>query len=317
MGTERFSLALDAARRYGVRLRWLKRKPGASLQLRQVIDKLISSLDAAIRLENRLTPDDIPFTSSLVTPLLESGEWQELVNPFSVGYGREDAPLVVMGTEEAYDPKRDLGLWNCAGAVVTLSGSSLPILRKLAFGAPEETVAAFERDRGHGPYHVYPAEYMRDGKKASAASTRLSSVWFNLAGSLGTTVELLGDACYQIERSALPATAAGQGLPPDPDRVTWLADTLPLMPAPVLLLHGSVGPPDEVGSWWGRANNRVTCAFLGASTLPPAARGRTPSEHPVVFSSGHRKAIWATSLSGRNRYLDAAYRLELQRVLHG
>src|SRR5450759_1774295 len=83
--------------------------------------QLILSIEAALEERESLKPASIEFTRESmlqVTPADSVG----FVNQYTLGWGRDDAPIIVMGTEEAYtaDPQ-ELALWNCGCAIIWLS----------------------------------------------------------------------------------------------------------------------------------------------------------------------------------------------------
>ena len=77
-----------------------------------------SALNLALRLDLFITqaPQDVDL----------------LVNQWCLGWGRDSAPIVSMGTEEAYPAKAiDLGQWNCCCSVIWATGGRQDIVDAL------------------------------------------------------------------------------------------------------------------------------------------------------------------------------------------
>lgn len=302
-------LAEESARRYITWLGWIREKPTVGDRFRSVVDALVESLDVALRQREELQPSDIEFHAGLLTPELHD-EWENLVNPYALGFGDEEAPTIVVGTEEAYDARK-LALWNCGGAVLRLCESKPEVFGRLLEGDPEwpdaESAAASK----------LPARYHRQ-PMAFAKAPRGRSTWHLVARVMSCEFQEIGLRTYQIDRSAVPAKAASLGLPPDPVRTRWLAESLQRLGATarVLLLHGHIGPlvsPKDENAW-DRANREISCAFLGVDALASCQAADAPA-HTAMFRAGGRTVIWTGALSGRNRQIVGEYLPALARLV--
>jgi len=125
-----------------------------------------------------------------------------------------------------------------------------------------------------------------------------------VAQVLGCPLEELGDASYQIERSAHPATQSWKGRPPSQERIDFLCRLLQesRSTARVLILHGKIHDPA-----WAMCNSRLSAAFLGLTYLPRVpdevigrrSIGRWPAQGQTVLHT------WALNGMNVNReYLD-------------
>lgn len=287
---------------------------------------LVRSLEASLAKGPRLTADDVPFGVDVLAEAdLSQHESGLLRNQFTLGSGASDAPVIAMGTEEGYDPAGkglDLALWNCTNGLLWLSGSPLPVVRRLARGIPEAARrAGVDLDKAASlrtwakaesvtddrwPCHRYPVRWaqllgpVRGGR----------STWGILAEILRVSLEELDDHCYQIERSVAPASKASGGSPPEEKRVKFLCTLLGAMRSTgrVLLIHGKVpwrGQPVSPQNLWGRADFRLTAAFLGTENLGDGDEMRIGRQRIRIFRNAGRAALWIWAPGARpsSRYI--------------
>lgn len=284
---------------------------------RRAADSLIQSIDAALRLGRASTAADIPFSwRDLRAAPLDDAEL--LINDFQLGLGRDDAPVIVVGTEHAYEllvkgkdgEWRDEGLveltFECASQILWLVESNPSVL---------EHIGDYERwgyplgDRSRGPYHVYAPAYHRMPKGGHT--------WLFLGkGVFGAGADwatALSEQAYQIELSAYPEKVAAKGREPTPGRLRFLWEAMDLLrtTARVLLFHGK--PLSEIDP-----RPSLAAKFLGVSHLgEPTAEGRDSKRRRWWYYDHHgRRVVFSRALSGGYPYApDAEYLGIISRIV--
>jgi hypothetical protein len=287
-----------AARGYLHQLRLLQKELRAEGRLGRVVENLILSHDAALEKRRELAAADVPFERG---QLVDLSDWQLLaiLDQHALGWGRDNVPLIVMGTEEAYNPATagDIAL-ACCSSVLWLSGSKIDVLVKI-----DPKVAGAARSPRARPYHLQPNDFYgvetwpgRSTWECLATLLRPDNPLSLLAPPTGPASLGLGDLCYQTDVSAYPSKLASGGRQPVPERVKFLSGLVSAFDgARVLLFHG--GP-------WDSAREAIASSFLGrpAKLTPHDA----PREWFAWDQSGDRSIIHTYALSGRvrNRYLE-------------
>ena len=218
---------------------------------------LIQTHRAALHKRQRLLAAEVEFTRDDLSGM---EEWQllALLDQHALGLGHDDAPVIFMGTEEAYDPEGegDLAL-ACSLSVLWLCGSRPDVLARI-----DPTVYVKERTPPPRQYHLHPNDFYR------ADRSRGRGTWPTLARLLrpdrpqtlleppkaGNQDSSLGDLCYQIDVSAYPSKQALSGRKPNERRVQFLCRLVAAFDtASALIFHG--GPLDE-------ARVRIASSFL-------------------------------------------------------
>lgn len=304
-------LATESASLYATYVHWIAGRPGLPAQGVDAIRIIEQSLRAALRSRENVRIEDLPLTTHTLAPLIATGEWEDVINPFALGWGDEAAGVVVMGTEEAYEPDSDLVLWNCGGAILRLCGSRIDVVVHLAEGRRPDgwgSLAAHPLPSKLGPFHVDTPYWMDHVRKRIPPR----GTWACLRHVLGIEdAHDVGHGCYQIERSARPALTAVAGVPPTRDRRRFLAWASSRLSSAnrVLLIQGRAttlpGPDSDV---WTNVNSLVTSAFLGVEDLPSAEKLDVDDGRSIFrFVVAERTALWTRQLSGQNvtdEYLD-------------
>src|SRR5579885_2208467 len=211
----------------------------------------------------------------------DASERELLINQWALGWGRDDAPIIVMGTEEAYLPTgEDLGQWNCSCAAIWHSGGARELLERLD---PRLAAAPFGADdfANRRPFHVYPNDYLmvhrshwdqtkdrwvRPGRHTWKVISQVVAGPDLWRGMLDPTIGRMGDVVHQIELSAYPATIAAAGRPSSAERFAFLRWFVSRVRATarLLIFHGR---PNQLE--WGR-RNEIASAFLDAPGLTGA-----------------------------------------------
>src|SRR5205823_1404879 len=125
--------------------------------LRPRVQGLIDLL-GRVREASSLQADNLGFVASDLRDAL-AADVDLLVNQWCLGWGRDDAPLMAMGTEEAYPAKPiDLALWNCCCAVVWASGGRRDIVAAIdpRSANPDPPIHDFE---GRREFHIHANDY--------------------------------------------------------------------------------------------------------------------------------------------------------------
>jgi hypothetical protein len=97
-------------------LQWLLAKPRLSKASQIAMTRLVDLLQTDASVVLRALPV-ISFSRASMNDVPE-GELPLFINDYALGFGNEEAAVVIMGSEEAYEPTRDnLAAWNCTCAV--------------------------------------------------------------------------------------------------------------------------------------------------------------------------------------------------------
>lgn len=122
------AIVLESAQRYR---EYLTTKRGQfSAPVQPAIQRLIDLL-GRVPNDGVIESDGPGFVAAELRPT-PSSEVPMLVNQWSLGWGRDSAPVVVMGSEEAYLPTaEDLGQWNSCCAVFWATGGRREIVEAI------------------------------------------------------------------------------------------------------------------------------------------------------------------------------------------
>ena len=273
--------------------------------------RALKSLDRSIT-DGALWKSDVPLESVTFSwevmsqvPLQDADHF---INHYQLGHGRDDAPVVSIGTEHAYQllvrnpdgTYRNVGLreitMESGCALFWLTGSRPDVIAKVSACPEWRWRRPFDES---WPYHIYPAEY----HKAGGGGT-----WNTIGRGVlqaGDSWRLaLGDRCYQIELSAYPAVRATRGRAPTAERLRFLGDVLETLgkTARVAIFHGTpkfatIDPRLELAK-----------VFLDVATLPNGTL--RSDEHGVrvsVFDGVNHRVIFATALNRLNRKVSKSY----------
>jgi hypothetical protein len=214
------------------------------------------------------------------------------LNQRTLGLGRDDAPIVVLGAEHAYDLESNAELVNLCmesigSGILWSCGGRADVSRALSGNA-----VCMRR-----PFHIHPNDHYCEGVKHT---------WERLATAFGEPsahepgeVPGLGMRCYQIELSAHPSRQSAGSQPPSRKRVDFLRRVMDRMreTARILLIHGS-----RTSSAHESARFEAARAFLGVSC---ERQLRTPHFYsargaPIsVADAGGRRVIRTRALAGR------------------
>jgi hypothetical protein len=262
-------LATAAARHYLAHLEAVEANR-ESEAARRALRELIETTESAIRLGPRVAPDDFTFTLSSLKSVAPA-DLTGFINQFQLGLGRDDAPVVAMGTEVAGDVADPRGLaYNCLQTALILAGSPEAVVQKLLVGSKRWDAFSARR---HGtdawrPPHIYFNDLEQVQRR------RGTHTWTGLARVIAPDGQdpkavlavaaqpSLGDLAYLIERSGYPARKAIQGRQPEPDRTLWLErEVMPTLreTATVLIIYGY----GRNFKQWLPGDQRLFEAFLG------------------------------------------------------
>jgi hypothetical protein len=297
------ALLAISADRYLNQLRSANLSRGGHHALRSLEDSV-----AACRMEKSdVQLERVTFTWDLMqqVPLNQADDF---TNHYQLGYGRDDAPVISMGTEHAYQllvknpdgSLRDVGLREMAaecGCVLYWLTASRPDIASKLLGSPDWH---WRRPFTIGwPYHIYTAEYHRVGGGGTWAT-----IGRGLLRAGDNWRRALGDRCYQIEVSAHPARKAAGGREVNALRINFLKEVLVTLrkTARVLLFHGV---PKSTGS---DPRGELAQVFLGLDTLPsPRTIIDDHGEGARVYDAGEHRVIFARALNRLNRHVTDNY----------
>lgn len=286
------AVVLEAVARYELYLENLAvRQPHMT-----IVRPILEALRTARRDGPRMQASGIGFDTGALERL-SATDRRRLLNQFALGLGRDDAPVVVMGTEQAFelDERADLVnfcLENIASHIVWLAHGDSSVVSALS---QNQVVSSVDR-----PFHIHPNDHYQEGG---------GHTWGRLARVLGddgahepAAEPGLGHFCYQLDASAYPSQRADAGLPPTNTRMDFLVTSaLPSLAttARVLILHGSSIDGDH--------RDRLARAFLG---LPGgnsiAWRGHLaqPGRPLAFFDHNARRVIATRALANQGVTLD-------------
>ena len=297
------------------------------------VDRLIPLL-RRVEEGSQIDAAEVAFTVANVQHASQV-ETVALVNEWSLGWGRDDAKLLVMGTEEAYaiDRPTDVAQWHCGCAAGWASGGRREVIETIdprlvdpGFGCPPTQAADWDRRR---EFHVHANDYFRvhlpiwdedmnKCRRPGRSTWKLLSEVIAGRGNWRPLLEVysgtLGDLCHQVEVSAYPARQSVGGMPPTAARLDFLGTLVETFrkSARVLLFHGRPYEPE----WGGREG--LGARFLGLSASTPfewtkdsfvSEKGRVQT---VWYNTeGERTVILTRALNGsvQGRVLDRLHQL--------
>jgi hypothetical protein len=218
----------------------------------------IEPVKNALSRRHELTAADVTFSRS---DLSKMPEWQLLavLDQRVLGFGRDNAKLICMGTEEGNSAADggELAL-ACAQSILWLCGSKPEVLDRI-----DPTIHASDRSQQPREYHIHPNDFYRwdrsRGRGTSPMIARLLRAQdpesLLVPPSQGDAAPSLGDICYQVEVSAYPSKMALGGREPSAARAEFLAELVAKFDsASALIFYG--GPPDD-------ARTKIASSFLG------------------------------------------------------
>ncbi|HXN75720.1 MAG TPA: hypothetical protein VN876_03730 [Gemmatimonadaceae bacterium] len=283
-----------------------------SESLRPSIEALIELL-ARVRDPFSITTDNIGFTANDLSTADVPPDLDLLINQWCLGWGRDDAPIVAMGTEEAYPVRAvDLGQWNSCCAVIWATGGRQPIVDALdpRSAKHDPPIPEFEHRR---EFHIHANDYFLVHKHRGRHTWKLLAEAIAGRGNwlplLDQNVGTLGNLAYQIEVSAYPAKLTADGRASTGDRHAFLSTMLAKMrsSAKVLLFHGRGNDPE----WGGR--DALAGIFLGRDRLTYAEWEQVDFHGQPLryFRHGSRLVVLTRALNGnvRSQLLDGLHAL--------
>lgn len=248
------------------------------------VTSLVESIQAALRLGARLQPSDVSFSAHSLAGT-RAQDRAAVINQWSLGLGNPQATVVVMGTEQGFDPFDDgylanLALENCASQLLWLGDDRGELTRAIAGDS-------WNRSQGISGYLRQPVAYYNHPPTGHT--------WRMIARVLGIPFERLADVAYQVDRSATAALTSVRGVPPTAERADFLVDLLRVLSrtASHLILHGRMNDPA-----WEAVNRRLAAAFVGAPAdfeweIRPAG-----AMSAKVFPHSGRRVIGLPALNG-------------------
>lgn len=262
-------------------------------------DALRSTLAAAVEQGEALEPTAVTATWRQMAGA-ETTDAEFIINHWQLGYGRDDAPVISIGTEHAYElmPRlrdsvpTDVGLaeitMECVAAVLWLCLSRPDVLQTIAAAPWWRWAHGFSASR---PYHIYTGDYY----KVAPRSTWPTIGRDVLRGGAEWRTRL-AERCYQIELSGYPALQAIGGKEPTQSRIQFLESVVREMAptARVLIFHGTPKFSDI------DPRNSIGAAFLGAEALGnPTQTGQDSGRRQwKVFDRADHRVIFTRALSG-------------------
>ena len=294
-----------SARSYRAYLDYQRTMGNLGSKATEALEDLVDSLELAMRRRTQLIAADMPFSRDKMSGLPEQ-DWMRFLNDFTLGFGSEQAQVIAVGTEEAYEAgSENLAEWNCGSAILWLCGSKQDVLGKL--GGADRKSAGSERRR---PYHIHPNDY--DHVETGQGRHTWEGLAQVVAGGAearslldGTASPSLGDLCYLAEISAFPAKSSTGGRSPTADRHRFLRKLIESLSrsARVLLFYGAAGDPH-----WGWRDD-LAGVFLGAGDDGDGLEQAPEIAETLLHreDSNGRTVLFTRALSGAisNVYLDA------------
>jgi len=311
-------VAESTARRYVAQLSAVEggAVPGPA---KRALNSLIETTECALHLDRKLTMAEVKFNFSSLEGVAPDGQ-RRFINEFQLGLGYDGAPVVVMGTETAGNPKEPETLvWDCLLTALILSDSPQPVVEGLLLESrwlPDLEERGLPPDPCR-PFHVHPNDLYQVQK------SRGRQTWKVIADMVAPDPDRpevvlrqkaepgLGDLTYQIERSGLPALRAAGGAKPSPARTEWLEQgVIPALrqTASVLIVHGYGRNYRD----WMPADKRLFEAFLGR---PVKIEGETiAGKWHWHDSADGRLVVYCHALSGA---ISRAHLVEVRRLVQG
>jgi hypothetical protein len=293
----------EGATRYVARLR------AASIQARarDVADRVIETIEAALREGPALDVDDVPFTQDDLVGLTEA-ERANLRNSYLPGYGDPEARLLLIGTEHAFDFERPRRRGPSPEACFAVADCALHALW-LADGSEAEDILA-EHVSGQAPHcgetfalHRHPYEYLYP-VPSGHMWRRLSRMMLAAGVALDRCASpMWGTAAYMFEMSETASADQGHGALPSAERQAFLKSIIgSMVEARVLVFHGRWKDVD-----WDGIRTPLAHEFIGdaSATWTSAASGDYRS---AVSLDGNKLAVFMQSPTRRGRtnaFLDA------------
>jgi hypothetical protein len=284
-----------AAQGYLEQLRAVAAEAHPDGRLGSAVAHLIETLETALSRRNELNAADVAFSR---IDLSNMPEWQLLavLDQHVLGFGRDDAPLICMGTEEGYDAADggELAL-ACAQSVLWLCSSKPEVLDRI-----DPTVLPSARSARPREYHIHPNDFYRwdrsQGRGTSPMIARLLRAQdpesLLVPPLQGDAALSLGDICYQVEVSAYPSKVALGGREPNAVRAKFLADLVAKFDsASALIFHG--GSLDD-------ARTKIASSFLGRQVRWTSNPGKR--EWFAWDAENGRVVMHTYALNGRVRY---------------
>ena len=277
---------------------------------------LIETIELARAKREVLESAELTFTPELMKDV-EASEAEPFLNQYTLGWGRDSAPVIAVGTEEAYEPTaQNYGLWNCSCSVIWLSGGRADVMRRL-FGFP--------KDSGTGDLSQPRCAniHYSDWERAPSAGHTWGCLAKILVGSCepeqwkacfkpsapgSLPYPGLGDLCHQIEISAYPAKNVRAGRPAAEARIRFLRGLLAdaRETAAVLLFHG--------GSYAGTPRPALTEAFLGKAFAELPEVEHAPNRRIWRAEHDGRVVLHTNALNGRST--DNQYLMRVSKYIH-
>jgi hypothetical protein len=126
-----------AAEQYRVFVEALEREADSPVRL--LAGKVGRTIEAALSKRSAMSAADVEFGPRDLRPLT-TAQRRRFFNPWALGIGADDASVIFLGSEHAYDVDRDEDLVNfctesIGGVVLWLSGSNPDVLKRMTDGA--------------------------------------------------------------------------------------------------------------------------------------------------------------------------------------
>jgi hypothetical protein len=317
-------IVIESACRYRDQL--LEHRSLFSEQLRPSVERLIELL-AGVPAASEIRADTLGFTAADLAVAKVPEDVDLLVNQWCLGWGRDRAPILAMGTEEAYPANPvDLGQWNCCCSVIWATGGRQDIVDALdpRSAHPTQPILGFAQRR---QFHIHANDYYLVHKRHWDSTKGEEGGWVRpgrhtwkllaevIAGHgqwlplLEQNAGILGELTYQIEVSAYPARFAVQGRASTDDRRAFLSTVVGTMrdTARVLIFHGRPNEP----AWGGR--DSLAGVFLGIPRLGEQDWTLVDvlDQHLRYARSGDRLVLITRALNGnvRTQLIDKLHEL--------
>jgi hypothetical protein len=203
-------------------------KSDRSPPCRDVATVLLKVVETALRDRAGLRAAAIPE----LRPLLDRVPVEErpfLINQSSLGLGRQDADLLIVGQEHAYDltDTANLALEGCGLTVLWLCGGRSDVAVRFS---------AANRPR---PFTVYPNDYYPNRSPGHT--------WHHVSKLLGVQNSWdFGERAHLIEISAHPSRSQPGGQPPTRRRMDFLGSMLRRSTVRTVVFHGTARRQEQL-----------------------------------------------------------------------